>query len=240
MLLPVTTWTDKDSLVKVKPTLIYHQESETVFDADSMISFLRDYKPDYVTILGTPPQELADLLVASPNMGAGLKQNEISVIDLSELSTFWQSVPTVVVSQDDYETAMHAAVFASHRNMPLVIEGTALDTSGTYKDKYVVCVGDAKPEGATCRTTYDLQLIQEAYIKEIQTNKVVYTNPSDLSTYQSYTLYPDTSASPFTKLYTKTSLVAPYLAAAKKQMLATNTSTSYEFPPQNQNNLYAF
>lgn len=227
MLLPVTTWTKGDGSVAVKPTLIYHQESGTVFDADSLIYFLRQYRPDHVTILGSPPQELADLLVARGTLGAGIDAGDISVISLSHLGSYWQDSRMVVLAQDDYETAMHASVYASLKNMPLVIVGSSLDRVETYQNKQVLCIGNELPSTVTCSSTYDVQFVQEAYYDETQTNKIVYANPSDLSISAQYTLYPKRSANPIRNLYTKTSLVAPYLAAAKHQLLLTNVSTDY-------------
>ena len=56
------------------------------FDADSIIYFMQQYSPDKVTIIGSTPQELDNLLVADPELGAGLSINQIKRIRLMIIS----------------------------------------------------------------------------------------------------------------------------------------------------------
>jgi len=92
-LVPIAVWKEMHPTEPVEvgttynfPVLIYHQENETAFDADSVISFLQQYA-SYgrnrlglrVTILGTPPADLIRLMVAPPPVGPGLSETQIRV-----------------------------------------------------------------------------------------------------------------------------------------------------------------
>ena len=162
-LVPLTTWTGSEACKKgygtpddvcVYPTLIFHEE-ETGFDADSIIHFMQQYSPDKVTIVGETPQELDNLLITAPELGAGLTEDKINRISVSDYLFHWKSFNEVVYVQDDYETALIASTYASLLNAPLIIEGTALDTASTFQDMKVICVGDVQ---RTCDEQYALDV----------------------------------------------------------------------------------
>jgi hypothetical protein len=63
-LVPVALWTTPDGSQRSHPVLIFHEE-ESAFDADAIIYFLRQYQPSRVTLVGTPPEGLEELLTSA-------------------------------------------------------------------------------------------------------------------------------------------------------------------------------
>lgn len=118
-LVPVTIWTENGKIVKY-PTLIYHQENGS-FDADSVIHFLQMYKPKKLTIVGSTPQELDNLLVTEPELGAGLNESQIQRILPSDYLSYWNSYKDIVYVERNYKLSLLASVYASLINAPLVI-----------------------------------------------------------------------------------------------------------------------
>jgi cysteine-rich repeat protein len=227
-LVPVATWDNQDGSSDSHPFLVYHKESSTVYDAESIIQFLRDYNPSRVYIMGSLPTELAGLLVTFTSAGAKLKADELTYITQSDFPGYWDNYAAVVVSEADYSTAMLASSYASLRNYPLVVDGTSLDTAGTYSGKRVICIGNATPSGAQCHRTPNLDDLAQEYFETTSSDKFVLTNPADLSISKAGSLRPYGHGNSITKLYTKTSLTAPYIAASKNQILLFTKGSTYQ------------
>ena len=122
-LVSLSTWTDASGSVFKHPTLIFHEERNG-FDADSIIYFLQQYQPDRVTIIGSTPQELDNLLVTAPSLGAGLSASQIQRISSNDYFSYWDSYDDVIIVGDNYADALMASTYASLINAPLVIERT--------------------------------------------------------------------------------------------------------------------
>jgi len=209
------------------PTLIFHKEDHG-FDIDSAIYFMQQYLPDKLTIVGETPQELDNLLVAQPELGAGINEVNINRIDPSSYLSYWEYFDTVVYVQEDYELALVASTYASLINAPLIIKGTKWDTAGVFEDRDVICVGNVNPSGTTCIEKYNLSELQKKYIDLTHTDKIILTNPMDLSIAVTSSFSPEKSSNPIYKIYGKTSLIAPFLAGSKHEIIFTTRRSDSE------------
>ncbi len=145
-LVPVTTWTTKKEgtivpTITSYPTLIFHEKSGYLFDADSIIYFMQQYSPDKVTIIGETPQELDNLLIAEPELGAGLRQGQIERIFVDDYLSYWDKFNDIVYVEAKYELGLMAATYASLINAPLVV----IQTGGA---DYGGCEHECYPSGA--------------------------------------------------------------------------------------------
>ncbi|MBD3355197.1 hypothetical protein GF361_04395, partial [Candidatus Woesearchaeota archaeon] len=242
-LVPVTTWTSDNLLelqnckkgygteedVCVYPSLVYHEE-DSGFDADSIIYFMQQYNPDKVTIVGNTPAELDDLLTAAKDFGAGLQKSQIKRITPNSYLSYWSNVDKVVYVEDSYESALSASTYASLINSPLIIEGSVLDSKSILSGKDLICVGDdVYPAGSSCTERYNLSEMQQKYADKTGTDKMIIVNPDDFDVLQPWNeeFNPDKSGS-INNLYYKDSVAAPFLAAAKKEvLLSTNLRDEY-------------
>ncbi|MFH0956406.1 MAG: discoidin domain-containing protein [Candidatus Aenigmatarchaeota archaeon] len=206
---------------------IYGEEKVdyTSFDADSIIHFLQQYDAGRLTISGNIPQELDNLLIAAPELGAGLDQGQIQRISVNDYLSHWESYKDVVYVEDDYELALMASTYASLLNAPLVIEGSSLDADPVFAGKNVTCVGDVQ---RTCDQQYGLEELQERYVNETGTDKMMLVNPDDLDMKVEEEFQPEKSAEKFYELYGKTSLASPILASAKHEVIVSTTATDYQ------------
>jgi len=209
--------------------------------ADSTIFFLQQYKLDRLTTVGKINQSVSNLLVSVPPVGAGLQSSQIRNIAQEDYFSFWQSFDKVVYVQDNYELALLAATYASLINTPLIIQGTSSDTSNVFAGKNVICVGSVSPAGSTCSEIYTLEQLRQKYKQDTATNKIILVNPNDYAQYIStsyYTLKTGTVFDP----YRSTSISAPFLAAAKQELILSKNSTDYlaidNFLKSSVNNLY--
>jgi hypothetical protein len=174
-------------------------------DADSILSFNRQYKTRQIATNSILP---ADLSTALSGDGC-VVEHAVNPLD------YWTTVDTVVYVEDDYETALLAATYASLINAPLLIEG--------YNDhlylgnKHVIAVGDVYP---VAPERYTLESLRHKYLAATATDKILITNPDltrCLGEYKS-TILPNNSIE---QLFGGTSLAAPILAAARQELLLT-------------------
>jgi hypothetical protein len=238
-LVSVTTWTQQEgdtsecqrgygtsNGVCVYPNLIYHDEPSG-FDADSIIYFMQQYSPSKVTVIGTSPQDLDNLLIASPEVGAGLRQDQVQRVSPENYLSYWKSYGSVVYVEDNYELALLASTYASFINAPLIIKGNSLDVSSVFAGKKVICVGDVVPSGASCSEHYTMQQLQQKYVDKTKTDKIILVNPNDLNIKVNETFQPEKYANPISEIYSKTSLSAPILASAKHEIILSTTVSDY-------------
>ncbi len=111
-------------------------------------------------------------------------------------------------------------------NAPLIIQGTTLDSADIFSERNIICIGSVSPVGAVCNERYNLEQLQEEYVRRTNTNKIILINPNDWTTSVSGGMFTDSSY--IQNLYTKTSLVAPILASAKHEVILSTTETNYE------------
>jgi hypothetical protein len=235
-LVPITTWTENAQIIKY-PTLIYHEEDDA-FDADSIIYFIQQYSPSRVTIIGQTPQELDNLLIAPPELGAGLSNNQIQRISINDYFSYWTSFGKVVYVENNYELALLASTYASLINAPLIIQGTNYDSQNVFSNRKIICVGNVNPTGSSCNEQYNLEQLQRKYVDETGTDKIMLVNPNDLdikviNDVESFFSKDFTKSSGIiNEIYSGTSLAAPILASAKQELILTINSPNYEFVDQ--------
>jgi hypothetical protein len=236
-LVPLTIWTGNESCkrgygtpdnVCVYPTLIFHYE-DGGFDADSIIYFMQQYNTEKVTIIGETPQELDNLLVAQPELGAGISSSNIKRMSPVDYLYYWNTYQDVVYVEDNYELALVASAYASLVNSPLVITGTELDVDSIFEGKNVICVGETS--GRTCNEQYNLSQLQQKYVQKTNTDKIILVNPNDLTIMvnESFQLQPEKSFNHINETYGKNSLVAPILAGAKHELILTTAYADYNY-----------
>lgn len=211
------------------PTLIYHEE-DPGFDADSIIYFLQQYSPTHLTIFGETPQELDNLLIATPPVGAGLKETQIKKITMNDYFSYWPDREVFVVTEDNYELGLMASVFASYINAPLLFEDHF--DYDVIKNKKVYIIGDLKNQQAIediadVLQKYSLTDLQKRYIELTNTDKIILVNPKDLNIKLIKHFNPEKSG-PINELFGKNSLAAPFLAAAKRELILVTDKTDYK------------
>ncbi|MEK6827622.1 MAG: hypothetical protein AABX99_04020, partial [Nanoarchaeota archaeon] len=214
----VTVWTE-GSEVKKYPFLIYHDEGDGIFDADSIIYFMQQYFPSKVTFIGNTNIELDNLLVASPHLGAGLSEAQIQRVSAEDYLFYWSQFNNLVYVQDDYELSLLASTYASLINAPMIIKGSGLDSASIFSGRNVICVGNVVPAGSSCSETYDLSSLRQKYKTETGTDKIILVNSKDYSPFYSSSFCPEKSYSCIQNLYYKDSLIAPILASARQELL---------------------
>jgi hypothetical protein len=222
-LVPVSVWTENSASIEKHPLLVYQREGNA-FDADSIIHFLNQYSPSRVLLVGNTPTELESLLVSQPEMGPGLTYSQIQRMNLQDLPSYWSSFKNVVYVEEDYEKALMASTYASLINAPLIVENSVLDNDGIFRNREVICVGNP---GRSCDLTYQLEELQEAYLQKTGTDKVIMANPEDLNIAVSESFQPEKSSQSLNKIYTKTSLTAPILAASKQELIVTTDEQEF-------------
>ena len=198
-------------------TLIFNKSEDIPsqgFDADSIIYFMQQYSPDELTVIGDTQQELANLLVAEPELGAGLLLEQIGSITSKDYLSYWKSYKDVVYVEDDYELALLAATYASLINAPLIIQGTELDLETSFSNKNIICVGNANPTRAECNEQYNLEQLQQKYVDKTSTDKLMIVNPDDLEI-SSLNVYETDKSQKIINLFSRDSLSSPILASAK-------------------------
>lgn len=223
-LVPITTWTDENNAINKYPTLIFHEE-DSGFDADSIIYFMQQYSPSKATIIGETPQELDNLLIADLELGAGLNEAQIQRTSTSNYLSYWESFDTIVYVENNYESALMASTYASLINAPLIIEGSSLDSDNLFLNRNVICVGDVS---RTCYEQYTSEQLQQKYVDETNTDKVILVNTNDLDIAVTEQFTPEKSAGTIGELYSETSLGAPILASAKHEIIISTTSVGYQ------------
>jgi hypothetical protein len=103
--------------------------NERSIDLDSPIYFMQQFDTEKVTIVGQTSQELDNLLIAEPELGAGVEMENIKRIYPGHYLNYWESYKDVVYVEENYELGLMASTYASLLDAPLIIEGTDLDFS---------------------------------------------------------------------------------------------------------------
>ncbi|MBE9573447.1 MAG: hypothetical protein IMF11_22685 [Proteobacteria bacterium] len=225
-LVPVTVWTDRSHWICVKPkirkypTLIYHKEGLDKIDADSIIHFLQQYRPQRVTVVGKLPKKIALLVASHPSIrfGAGLRFTQLKFITPDDYLSYWKKFDSVVYVSDDYDTALMAATYASLINVPLIIKNSELDTSANLKGKRIICIGKMPPS-IRCVASYKKSALMKHYLELTGTRNLVLVNSKDLKIGISGSFQPEKTPLPIGTTFSKLSLGAPILASAKHALL---------------------
>lgn len=202
-----------------------YPEMVSSVDIDSIINFMQQYFPSKIIIIGQTPQELDNLLVTQPELGAGLQENQIQRIYPENYFSYWQEFKDIVYVEDNYELALLASTYASLVNAPLIIQGTSLDQDNTFSNRNVICVGNVNKN---CNEKYNLGQLQQKYIQKTNTDKVILVNPNDLKIMANEYFQSEKSESIINEIYGKTSLTAPTLAGSKHEIIISTSSTDYQ------------
>ena len=236
-LVPITVWTNRDGSVSKYPLLIYHEETNS-FDADSIIYFMQQYQPDRVVIVGNTPQALDNLLIAEPEVGAGLTSNQITKVSTTNYHSYWSSNEyLVIVDYDNYEAGLMASVFASYHNIPILFvnSGNLNSYENLINGKVIYAVGNLEASvtnyinsNALRVVSYTLSDLQKEYIRLTNSDKIILVNPNDLNIKVTESFTPEKSTSSIAELYSKNSLGASILASAKHELIISTTSTNYQ------------
>lgn len=216
-LIPVTTWTEQGE-VKKYPTLIYHkEENPDAFDIDSSFYFLEQYNPKKITTVGELPERVREII----SFGGEVP---IENITPERYISYWESFKDIVYSEDDYETALLAATYASLIDAPLFIEGNLPQAFPEIKN--VVCVGQIS--NANCGENYSVKELRNKYVSITGTEKIVLVNPDDITDdVIDENFETQISGDIVDDLYTKASLSAPILASAKHELIISTNEKQY-------------
>ncbi len=219
------------SRIQRYPFLIYHREGADGFDADSIIHFLQQYHPDRVTVIGSPPQELLNLIASYPStaIGAGLRPSQVRVVAPVRYLSYWRTVSVIVYTEWDYEVALQASVFASLINAPLVIGRPRFPVTSPHGQPSVppsldlgkasmICVGEVRP-GIRCTEKLSVAELQRRYVRAAASRYIVLVNPNDLNIGKDGSFQPEKSSMPIMTTFSGLSLAAPALAASRHAFL---------------------
>ncbi len=202
----------------IYPTLIYHYESNGI-DADSIIYFIKQYQPDKITLIKEPINtEIAELLVADNEHGAGMPKENIETINPSDYIKYWESYDNVVYCEDNYSIALFASVYASHINAPFIVERSSLDKEAYLDGREVICVGKVDKK-ELCSKTYGLKELEAKYCGDTSCLKKIFVNPEDLFMSSTRFIQPEYSSGKIFNLFQKNSMLAPFLASAKEEVI---------------------
>ena len=214
----------------LRPLLVFHVEEGGAFDVDSAARFFELAGPRDAVLVGDAPGQAIEAL----EWAAGRPLRRVAPADV------WDEVPAVRLTLDrpedlrrvvyvagDYEQALVAAELAALKNHLLVVQGWALDRPENLAGRSVSLVGDvACPAGATCDET--LPTAQDVRGELVLAadplgTPVVLASHADLDDgvepsggYAALEYGP-----PLVRIGGGFSLVAPYLAAARRQVLIT-------------------
>ena|GEM_PF-6915432 len=216
------------------PYLIYHEEEEGV-DADAIINFVSKYNPDKIYHVGFPNTDRINKLLSSV-----VDDSKIEIKSVSDYFSFWKERNIIVLSENSYEIGLIAAVYASYLNAPLifdkaysssVIKGREVHTIGKVD---LVSVEHNAKEFISFENPTDALLTLQ-YKMGISPDRVIITNPNDIKEDAGVfedvgftRIYPErhyeeiemnTLSGRTHKQYYQNSLIAPYLAVAKDEIL---------------------
>ncbi|MBU4601452.1 hypothetical protein L6307_02345 [Candidatus Parcubacteria bacterium] len=226
-LVPLTTWYDSGTVHKY-PSLIFHNETAS-FDADSTIHFMQMYAPSHLTTIGSIPAGLNNLLIAAEPTGAGMNEADIANIQPSDYFSYWEYYNTlVIVDYNNYKAGLMASVFASRQHSPIIFvnSGNLATYQAMISGKTIYTVGslDAATQtyidgNAGNVISYAIDELQQGYAAETNSDKLILVNPNDLSIELNTNFTPEKSAQ-VSYLFGKMSLAAPFLAAARQEVIA--------------------
>jgi len=145
---------------------------------------------------------------------------------------YWSKIDVYVVSEDEYATGLMASVYASLLDAPVIFQGHYDSDELDHKSVYLV--GRFSTEELNALEAVNAKVLQRFTLDELRrhyviatgTKGVILVNPVDLWAYRRCN-YATDKASTVSYLFAKHSLAAPFLAAAKKEVIISTTSHSY-------------
>ncbi|HII15384.1 MAG TPA: hypothetical protein HA362_03645 [Nanoarchaeota archaeon] len=182
-------------------------------------------------VTGRPIAEIPGILppgaeaARTPIRGIDLTPDWLTRISPDDYTRHWITYNTVVVCEDNYQLGLLASVYAAYINAPLFFEGripAGIDLSG----KRVITVGRTSYTGVE---RYTLEQLERRLLEMYPTDKIILANPNDLTIRltkeipQPYTTL--VNGAEIEETYSKTSLLAPFLAVGKNEFLLTTGNT---------------
>ncbi len=220
-IVPLSVWNENSDKIKY-PVLIYHREGNK-FDFDSGIHLINQYNPTRVTIFGQTPDKFDSLLLLDKKIGGNLNEDKISKVSMNDYYSYWNEIKEVVISNNDYETGLISSVFASYKNAPLLFSDE-IDYEVLDKKKVYV-VGEVnekilnKIKFVSNETKeYGIQELQKEYLNLTESNKILVINTNDINIRLEEN-FKTKKSSNINNIYTKDSLVSPFLAAAREELI---------------------
>lgn len=190
--------------------------------------------PSLIPVTGRPIADIPGILppgaeaARAPTRGIDLTPNWLTRISPDDYTRHWSSYNTVVVCEDNYQLGLLASVYAAYLNAPLFFEGR-VPSDVSLARKRIVTVGRTSYTGIE---SYNLAQLEQKLARDYPTDKIILATPNDLSISETGV----SSSAPYRtqltgtqidEIYSKTSLSAPFLAVAKKEILLTTTETAY-------------
>ncbi|MBI2083498.1 MAG: hypothetical protein HYT76_08000 [Deltaproteobacteria bacterium] len=182
--------------------IVYHPERTPSLQRP-IARFIDDFEPFKIYTFGEIPSSIFE--------EADFDLDDVEAKTVSEYLDSWSGYSTVIYVENNYSLALLASSYAALREAPLIVVGSALDRPNRMEGKNVVRVGTVScPSGAaSCEGPFSANEISRDYVTRSGTNKIILVNSNDLNQ------------------TTKVSLVAPILAAGRKEVLLSTTSTDH-------------
>ncbi|MFH1337480.1 MAG: C25 family cysteine peptidase [Nanoarchaeota archaeon] len=215
------------------------------FDSDSLIHFLNQYydakRGLKVTYVLETPQDLKDLVYAEFT-----KRPVHSRIIFEDFDnpmkyfSYWNNIDTIfLVDYDNYEAGLMASVAASYLNAPIffVNQNNIGVFENIIRNRKVISVDglDSYSEQAAQFLSSEyypltLEQLEIIYVDTTGTDKIIMVNPSDIEDSGIFINLEDLGglSTGTVSGYTSASLAAPYLAAAKQEVIITVHSNDPE------------
>jgi hypothetical protein len=232
------------------PVLIYHQEGDAI-DVDATLHFLDSYlssneggRSDALVVhVGDLSLGVQPTLVKVLEEHCGIGRNQIRQISpIWRLQQLYQDVRTgVIIARDDYQTGLIAAPFAALQRAHLCfLDAETLRGYEAFLGGLGTIYLVGQLDGQVCDFLDSLsstqihrmtsEQVRREYAEQVQTDKIILVNPDDLGLYYeepNSTLLERTSGE-IRYLYGGCSLVAPFLAAAKQEVIMPTRCTDWQ------------
>jgi len=215
------------------PLLVYHREGEDV-DIDSTLTFLKQYKPEKVIVVGRSrvPRNVR-LALLDKNIGLGMDKNKLTSIKPEDYYKFWKrrGYDSLVISENDYKTGLIASLFASFMNAPVLFLDAEnyREIANNYRiaGKEVYLVGHVDrivenyieskhPLGIE---RYLLSELMKKYAEYTNTDKAILVNPDDIRDGYCEKIEFTSQFGKVKKPFCRDSLAAPLLASVKNELI---------------------
>jgi len=171
---PIAMWNGNENCQRSRgkclyPFLIYHKEDK-LFDIESILIFLKQYKPSKVVFFGDPGKEIKDLI---KELGLEFEIVPLLSENIDRYFEWWNKIQEVVVVDENYKNALVASIYAAKINAPLVFYEPSIEE--TLKGKKVITVGSINLKNIVPEKTYTLEELEN----EFTSDKLLLINAND-------------------------------------------------------------
>lgn len=191
---------------------------------------------DTETLMGGLRRKWGLSLELSPDGASGIvPMDDVLTEDEEEAMRrrYWSELNLYVICEDRYSTGLVGSLMASLFNAPIIFQGHYDISELDHKNAYLV--GDFSEEEVSALQagnvnilyTFSKEEAERHYVLATRTNKVILVNPLDLWTHHRAEYQTDKATDAVSFLYGKHSLAAPFLAAAKEEVILTVGTFNY-------------